>query len=483
MLEDGWRFTPATMAHKITRGRWIPAKHLLYISSIITHAIAQGGARVILTMPPRHGKSEFLSVNTPIWHMETWPEKQVMGISYGLDLITEFSPRVRNAFTDEDNHHLLNTRLSRDKMRVDRFKTTAGGGYAAAGIGGVITGRGAHLMLIDDYIKNAEDSLSKTQREKTWQWFKSTAWTRLEPGGSIVILATRWNQDDLIARCLTELAHENWIVINLPAIAMENDPLGREVGEALWADRYPLEELLKIKETLGTYWWMALYQQDPMASMAGMDLGERLIVIPESKLPHHTLLKRVRSWDMAASGPNMGGDWTVGTLLGVRKDDPGKCFILDVQRFQKTPSDTEIMVRAVAEGDGAGVKIWMEQEPGSAGKTVIEHYETKILRGFAFTGERATGPVEVRAQPALAGIEAGNVIAVEGSYIPDLRVELNAFPDGDFDDQVVSISLGHNKLVRTKYKGITWGTKRDSNKAVRDQRHRAIMGIRKRLTW
>ncbi|MEE8598170.1 MAG: terminase family protein [Dehalococcoidales bacterium] len=183
-LSDGWRLTPATLGHKITDGRWIAARHLLHISTIIATEIAKGDARVILTMPARHGKSEFLSVNTPIWFLEKWPGKYVMTISYGSELATDFSLKVRDAFQNEDLHHLLRTRIRKDKQRVDRFLTSvngknAGGGLTAAGIGGPLTGRGADLMLIDDYTKNAETSLSETTRKSIWEWFKSTAYTRL----------------------------------------------------------------------------------------------------------------------------------------------------------------------------------------------------------------------------------------------------------------------------------------------------------------
>ncbi len=479
-LREGWRLTPATLGHKITNGRWIAARHLLHISVILATEIAKGNARIIMTMPARHGKSELISVNTPIWFLEKWPQKFVMNISYGSELATDFSLRVRDTFQDQDLHHLLRTRIRADKKRVDRWLTPNGGGLTAAGIGGPLTGRGADLMLIDDYIKNAEDSLSETLRKKTWEWFKSTAYTRLEPGASLVILATRWNIHDLIDSCITELPHENWKVINFPALAEVNDPLGREIGEALWPERYSREVLLNIQKTLGSYWFEAMYQQNPRASMAGMDLGDKIQIISEDELPDATQLKTIRPWDLAATKD--GGDWTAGPLMS-RQQNTGKIFIRDMKHFQKTPDGTKKAVYASAEGDGHGVSVWMEQEPGSSGVIVITDYR-KMLSGFVFNGEKATGPIEVRASPFLAACEMGNIFMVKGDWNRALIDEVNAFPDGEHDDQVTALALGYNKLVLGMHGSLVWGRDLPDNVIPIQRRHQNDPKERRLgLTW
>jgi len=459
-LKDGWRLTPATLAVKITAGRWIAARHLLYISTIVATEVAKGNARLILTMPARHGKSEFLSVNTAIWFLEKWPDKFVMSISYGSELATDFSLKVRDTFQNEDLHHLLRTRIRTDKKRVDRWLTPQGGGLTAAGIGGPLAGRGADLMLIDDYIKNDEDSLSVTKRKKTWEGFKSPAYTRLEPNASLIILATRWNQKDLIGMCMTELAHENWKVINLPALAEINDPLGRAEGEALWPERYSRERLLQIKKTLGTYWWDAMFQQNPRASMAGLDLSDFLKKIPESEVPDDTDLKTVRAWDLAATED--GGDFTAGPKIS-RHKETGKIYLRDMKHVQKSSGKVKILVYTTAINDGHGVQIWMEQEPGSSGKTVIEDYKD-LLKAYDFEGEKATGPMEVRASPFLAAIEAGDVFEVEAEWNEAFEAELDGFDaDAEFDDQIVACALGYNKLVFGLKGSLTWGREAESN--------------------
>jgi len=461
VLRDGWRFTPATMAQKITNGRWIPARHLLHISTIVARAVAAGNARIILTMPARHGKSEFLSVNTPIWFLEKNPDKYVMNISYGSELATDFSFKVRETFQNEDLHHLLRARVKKDKQRVDRFLMSGGGGLTAAGIGGPLTGRGADLMLIDDYIKNAEESMSETKRAKDWEWFKSTAYTRLEPNASLIILATRWNINDLIGMCLKEMPEENWEVINLPALAEINDPLGRAVGEPLWPERYSLEALLRIKKALGTYWWSAMYQQRPKSSMAGLDLSDYLKYCDPLDLPHDLTLTRIRAWDLAASDVAK-ADWTAGPRMAYHAESD-TVFIEDMKRFQKGPHTTEDIIESTADDDGHGIRIAMEQEPGSSGKIVISHY-AGVLKSYAFEGEKATGPIEVRATPFLSAVEDGRVVLVRGDWNKEFESELDAFPDGEHDDQIVATALGFNKLVKGKGLSVVWGRHgRDKN--------------------
>src|SRR3990167_5338424 len=449
----GYRLTPATMAVKITQGRWIPAKHLVYISTIVATAIMRGRARIIVTVPPRHGKSEFLSVNTPLWFLDWFPDKYVMGLSYGLDLATDFSLKVRTALMDPMLQPLFNVRLRSDKLKIDRFLTVQGGGYTAAGIGGVITGRDADLLLIDDYTKNAEAALSKAQRDKDWEWFKSTAYTRKNPGASVIVLATRWDCDDMIAHLTNEMPGK-WLVINLPALAYENDPLGRAVGEPLWPERYDMEALMDIKSALGTYWWNALYQQRPLASMGGLELGNYLKYIDAHELPPLARRKTVRSWDMAAT--EGAGDFTAGLKMHLGLDN-GKIFIEDLQHDQLSPQRSDKLLETTANTDGYGVPIWFEQEPGSAGKIVISNYTTQILPGFSVKGERATGPLEVRAQPFLAAVESGNVYCVRAPWNAKFREELNGFPTAEHDDIIAAGALAYSKLVLGRRGSVVWG--------------------------
>ena len=454
LLRDGWKVTPATFAHRLTGGEWIPARHLLYLSTIVATEVAKGGARIIIMAPPRHGKSQFMSVHLPSWFLENWPSKHVITATYAADLATDFAVAVRDVFLNKDNQALLNTRLRQDKKGVARFLTTKGGSGTAVGIGGPITGRGADLLLIDDYYKNNEESLSETMRDKIWEWFRSTAYTRLEPGGSLAILATRWHIDDLIGRCLDQMSHEDWKVIRLPAMAEDVDVLGRKPGEVLWPERYPHNEITNIRQALGSYWFDAMYQQQPRPSMSELAIGDMIRTVAEEEIPSVGAARWVRAWDLSSGEIN--SDWSVGLLMCRARGD-GKCYIKDIRRFRKSPYGNEQMVAACALGDGVNTAVVMEQEPGSSGETVIQHFSRDILYNYGFEGIRPTGPKEIRAQPFLAACEAGNVRMLEADWNNALRQEVNAFPDGEFDDQVDSAAMAYNKLFGEQGHGLTWG--------------------------
>jgi predicted phage terminase large subunit-like protein len=450
LSNDAWRLSPATFAHRISGGAWQPARHLMWASAQIASAISRGNARLLVAWPPRHGKSELLSVFTPTWFLDQFPDKKVAMISYGADLVEGFAVRVRDLIDEHGSTGLLRCKLRGDRQRVDDFETTAGGHVYAVGLGGTLTGRGAHLMLIDDYLKNAKEAASKTRRDDDYDWFRSVARTRMEPGGSIIILAARWDVDDLAGR-LERDAPGRWKIIRMPAIAEENDPLGRQPGEALWEDRVPLEELLSLKDELGSYYWSALYQQKPIRRAQGLTRDKLTIV---DVLPHYSRLRLVRFWDLAATED--GGDWTVGGLVA---EDilTGVTVIIDIQRYQLSPAHTERLVQETAKADGPSIPIYIEQEPGSAGKTLIHSYKTRVLKGFSVQGLPATKAKFVRAQPFVAQIEAGTVHMLRAPWNQAFMNEIETWPDGDHDDQVDVCASAYNVLNAKNTGGATWG--------------------------
>lgn len=459
---EAYRLTPATMATHLTKGEgpngtpgWIAAKHLMYISYIIASAISKGNGRIIVTMPPRHGKSELLSVNVPIWTLDNDPTAEVILASYGMDLATDFSRRVRDTILNKKAD--LHVRLRPDALGVARFLTTKGGGMRAAGIGGPITGRGADVFCIDDYIKNFKDASSEIIREDAWHWYLSTARTRLEPGASIIILATRWHIDDLVGRLL-KMQPDLWTHIRLPAFAEEDDPLGREVGEALWPERYNAVSLNELRDSLGTFFWQAMYQQKPLASMLGLVKESWFPAV--DIIPWNYHLDKVRFWDLAATAD--GGDWTSGTLLA-RDSQTNLCYVLGQERDQLSSDGVKTLVLKTAVTDGFDVKIVMEQEPGSAGKTVIQQYALD-LAGYRFEGQRSTGSKLIKASGFMAYAEAGNVRLQRGSWNAKFVDEFMTFPEGLHDDQVDSSSGAYNALYGKNRKGATWGRDTDDTK-------------------
>lgn len=460
LMKQGYKLTPATLATKISLGAWVPARHLVYISTKVAAAIAKGGGRLIISVPPRHGKSELVSVHTPIWTLERWPQKKIILSSYGSDLSTDFSIRVRDTFTDVEMEPYLNTRLKRDSRGASKFVTAKNGAMYAIGIGGAITGRGGNVFILDDYIKNNIDAFSETQRETTWNWLISTAFSRREPGCTFIIIATRWHRDDIIGR-LIEHFPKKFEYIRLPAIAEEEDPLGRKVGEALWPERYDEEELQEIKDLSGTYWWNSLYQQDPPASMNAAELGKLIKIIREDEVPHASQLKIIRAWDLA--GTQDGGDYTAGPKLAFHKQT-GKWYILDMRRKQYSAGKVEMLTHQTAVADGVETSIIIEQEPGSAGKSVADRFKKEVLKGFAVEFEHPTGPIEARVTPFLGVIESGKVHMVVGAWNAPLLGEIEAFPNGKHDDQLAALALAYKKIFKSLHGSVIWGS--DSHNRV-----------------
>ncbi len=219
--------------------------------------------RLIVTMPPRHGKSEVCSIQLPAWYIGRNPEKNIIATSYSSDLATDFGRQVRNLVDTPEYKGIFEARLAEDSMARGRWNTDKDGAYFAVGVGGAVTGRGADLLLIDDPIKNRKDADSQVVRDAVWDWYTSTARTRLSPTGAQVVIQTRWHEDDLAGRLLRSENADKWVVLDLPAIATKDEEFRKE-GEALWADQYSLESLLETKKDIGPYDWSALYQQRPV---------------------------------------------------------------------------------------------------------------------------------------------------------------------------------------------------------------------------
>ena len=222
--------------------------------------------RLIVNMPPRHGKSELVSVNFPAWCMGKNKDRSIIAASYGADLATDFGRKVRNIMEENTYKTLFDTRLAEDAKAKGSWATNGRGEYNAVGVGGAITGKGGAIIIIDDYFKNREDADSEVMSEKLWDWYKSTLRTRITPDGAFVIVATRWRDNDLVGRILEEekLRGENtWEVIKLPGIAEEDDE-NRKEGEALWGDHYTLDMLTQTKLDIGNYEFASQYQQNPV---------------------------------------------------------------------------------------------------------------------------------------------------------------------------------------------------------------------------
>jgi hypothetical protein len=267
LIERGelWRLEPHTFARHVSGGRWKPWPHLRYVGERVSDAVSRGGGRLIVNMPPGHGKSSFLSKWCSAWLLDNLPHWRIIVGSHGAELASDWGRTVRNEF---EQNPLLTTRLREDSKAAHRWNTAHGGGMYATGVGGGITGFRANVVLIDDPHANWEEAKSVTHLRRTSEWFTGTMMDRLEPGGTVLILMHRWDEDDLTGY-LVEQSDEQWEVIRLPALAEAGDPLGRQPGQALCPQRFDVPELNQLRIGVTEAVWQPKYQQNPGTVGAG----------------------------------------------------------------------------------------------------------------------------------------------------------------------------------------------------------------------
>jgi predicted phage terminase large subunit-like protein len=236
---------------------------LKYLTDILERVAAGGIKKLMIFFAPRHGKSELVSCNFPAWFLGRNPDKRIIHASYSELLSNEWSRRTRDIVEGEIYREIFKVTTEKDVRSVDSWRIQGHrGGMISVGVGGSATGHGADIFIIDDPIKNAEEAESEAYRDRLYDWYKSVARTRLEPNASIVIMMARWHQKDLAGQILQN--EKDWMIINLPAIAKESDPLGRAPGDALWPERYPKESLAQIKHDIGSRAWASLFDGNPM---------------------------------------------------------------------------------------------------------------------------------------------------------------------------------------------------------------------------
>lgn len=366
-------------------------------------------------MPPRHGKSEKASKRFPAWYLGRNPGRQVIAASYNSDLATDFGREVRNIMASPEYGDVFSgTRLRQDSRAADRMNTEQGGAYFAVGVGTATTGRGAHLALIDDPFKDREDADSELQREKVWNWYRSTFYTRLMPGGAVVLIQTRWHEDDLAGRLLLQNRDE-WTVLDLPAISA--------AGEALWPEWYDLPALVRIKATIGAREWSALYQQQPQPDEG--TFFQRAWLKEWTELPK---LRLYGTSDYAVT--DGGGDWTVHRIWGVDADD--NIYRIDGWRGQ-TPADRWIEAK---------LDLIAKHKPsawfGEAGviQKAVEPMLLKRMRERSVRCRLEWVPSihdkPTRARGFQARASMGNVFFEAGADLSEFLV----FPAGKHDDEV-----------------------------------------------
>lgn len=398
--------------------------------------------RLMITMPPRHGKSMLASEFFPAWYMGRNPDHYVVTATYAQELADDFGRKVKNQIEDPAFQLVFpGVGLADDSKSAKRFhiegvagglehSTTQRGAFYAVGVGGPLTGRGAHLLLIDDPVKNREDAESEVIRKKTKDWYTSTAYTRLMPGGRIVLIQTRWHEDDLAGWLQREHAHEGWVTLNLPAID--------ESGAALWPEQYPVEALERIKRALPPRDWSALYQQEPSPEAGDYFKREWLIPIDPQHIPHKATMAVYGASDYAVTAD--GGDYTVHVIVGIASD--GRMFLLDLWR-QQASSDVwvDAFCALVRKWNPIGWAEETGQIKSGVGpflvKRMLESGSYTVREQFPTRGDKAVRAQSIRGRMALQGLH----VSSDAPWLSDLISELMSFPVGVHDDQADALGL------------------------------------------
>lgn len=396
--------------------------------------------RLILTVPPRHGKSEQVTMRIPPYLLERDPTQRFIIAAYNAELAKYFSGRAQGLFAG---------RLDRKRQAVGDWSTYVKqgkipGGVRAAGVGTGVTGRGAHGIIIDDPIKSREEALSPTYRDKLWNWWLYDLKTRLEPGGWCILILTRWHHDDLAGRLLASPEADEWRVLNLEAICeSDDDPLGREKGQALCPDRYDEQALERIRLGSPTMFG-ALYQGKPTpddGSIFKSGWWQRY------DRPFERPDMIVQSWDCANKAKDL-NDYSVCSTWQVLRN--GDVELIHVSRARREYPDLERFAKQNAALHNADVVLIEDKGNGTA---LIQSLKAKT--GLRIVAIEPEGDKVMRASMESVAYEAGRVYHPPADdprypWLHAFETELLQFPAGTWDDQVDSTT----QFLRWHFKGV-----------------------------
>lgn len=454
--------SPAGLAIVASGGQWrLPApppgcdrSHLDVLDEILQDLAAGRTRRAVIQAPPRHGKSLLCSVWTPAWYLGRWPERRIILASYDSGLASNFGRQARDIL-DEHGQALFGVRLRDDVAAAGRWDIEvrrqgrwkrAGGGMIAVGAGaGGITGFGANLIIIDDPVKNRDDAMSKLRRERVWDWYTSTARTRLEPGGSMMVIMTRWHNADLAGRLLKD-SGEEWMDVRMPALAEPDDMLGRVEGEPLWPGRFDAASLEAMNRE-DPFWFSALYQQRPRPPSGSYfrddmfryyrteTVGDMTVYDLDGQRFAHDEGVVFTTVDLAASKSDQ-ADYTVAMTFWLHRAT-SMLLVLDVTRRRMEGPDHIRLVKQVFE----------KWRPSLIGIESVA-YQMSLVQmakreGLPVKALQADRDKVARALPAATRMEGGNVwLPGQARWLRDFEAELLEFPAGDHDDQVDCLGYG-----------------------------------------
>jgi predicted phage terminase large subunit-like protein len=407
--------------------------HLRKIAEALERVESGECKRLFITAPPRHWKSSISSEKFPLWFLARNPSVSVILASHSAHLATGFSRNVRDAFLWNTNLHRLfpDVRVSPDYATSNDWALEAAhrSSFRAVGVGTGITGRGAGLLIIDDPVADEKEAFSKTQRDAVWSWYQNTARDRLDPGGAIVLIMSRWHADDLAGRLLKASLNgsgEPWEQLHLPALDPE--------GQALWPERYPVKELEKIKQAIGGSAWNAKYQGNPRPDDGSILDSSKLKMVDIDEVP--ALVKVVRRWDLAFSDRE-GSDYLSGAKVGI--DAIGNRYIVDIFRQQGRWTEGKPCIIALAREDGPDCDVIIE-----ANGTQLGYYQDinadQRMADRVVLPDRPEGNKEMRASVWGSRLEDGIIYCVRGAWNSEFFDQMDYFPNHEHDDDVDAVS-------------------------------------------
>jgi predicted phage terminase large subunit-like protein len=425
------------------RWTWNQRFQIRLLDALEAFVKVNGPRRLMIFMPPRHGKSEMVTVRYTAWRLECNPKLNIILGSYNQRLANKFSRKIKRIVAER-------VPLAQDRRAVDEWETAEGGGVKAIGVGSGVTGYGAGLIMIDDPIKGRSEAESKVIRDKTWEWYTDDIYTRLEPRGAVVLIQTRWHEDDLAGRLQKAAADggDKWDVVSFPAIAEADDPLNRKVGQALWPKRFNVKALERIRQQQGSYSFNALYQQRPTTRDGNVfkrEWFEKVVASAPQRLSW------ARGYDLAVS-TRSSADYTASFRCAF--DDEGNLYIADgFRRRIEYPEQRRYVTERVASEDNTVHGI----EKALHGQALVQDLRKDArLRGRTIQAIAVDNDKFTRALAWAALAEEGRVRLVEGTWIDSFVDEICSFPDGAHDDQVDAVSLAVRMLRRRKAKLLTF---------------------------
>jgi predicted phage terminase large subunit-like protein len=392
--------------------------------------------KLAIITPPRIGKTTLGNIMAPAYALGRTPTERIISVSYGSELSETWGRRVRNSIADPTFHEIFpGCQLSADSAAAYRFETTRGGEYSAVGRGGPVTGKGASLLILDDLIKDASEANSDTVCRSTIDWIQNVAFTRLTPNGRVLAIGTRWSERDPMGWIM---AQNGWTVLHLPALAMVNDPLDRQPGQALWPSQFPVEVLEQIKRDIGSRNFECLYQGN--TSAAAGTIFKRDWFLHYQQRPEK-FSRIIQSWDTSFK-TGATNDYSVGVTVG---ETSNRFYLLSLARGKWEFPELKRQVALQADA-------WRPDEilieDRASGQSLIQ--ELKLATSYPVIPVKADRDKETRASATTGYYESSRVLfPADAPWLADLEDELASFPGGMHDDQVDALSHCLNRLRGT----------------------------------